>query len=123
MITLAFAAAFQTLASQLSEGTGGEDGLTFKVPEWLSPSFELASEHLLTVFRRVTSEVPETDREWVWVDLSRRVWVRVSECLLSGAAGRELATARRSHRLRVAGYDYQPGEGLWWLTEDGALQA
>ena len=40
MITLAVAAAFQTLASQLSEITGGEDGLTFKVPEVLSPSFE-----------------------------------------------------------------------------------
>lgn len=40
MITLAFAAAFQTLASQLSELTGGEDGLTFKVPAVLSPSFE-----------------------------------------------------------------------------------
>ena len=41
MITLAFAAAFQTLASQLSELTGGEDGLTFKVPEVLSPSYQL----------------------------------------------------------------------------------
>jgi branched-chain amino acid transport system permease protein len=41
MITLAVASAFLTLASQLSEFTGGEDGLTFKVPEWLSPSFEL----------------------------------------------------------------------------------
>jgi branched-chain amino acid transport system permease protein len=40
MITLAVAAAFQTLASQLSEVTGGEDGLSFKTPEWLSPSFE-----------------------------------------------------------------------------------
>ena len=40
MITLAFAAAFQTLASQLSDFTGGEDGLTYKVPEVLSPSFE-----------------------------------------------------------------------------------
>ncbi|MBK0392977.1 branched-chain amino acid ABC transporter permease [Ramlibacter algicola] len=40
MITLAFAAAFQTLASQLSEFTGGEDGLTYKVPEVLSPSFD-----------------------------------------------------------------------------------
>lgn len=40
MITLAVAAAFQTLASQLSEWTGGEDGLTFRMPEWLSPSFE-----------------------------------------------------------------------------------
>ena len=40
MITLAVAAAFQTLASQLSEWTGGEDGLTFRLPEVLSPSFE-----------------------------------------------------------------------------------
>ncbi|MEJ6022764.1 branched-chain amino acid ABC transporter permease [Ramlibacter sp. PS4R-6] len=41
MITLAVAAAFQTLASQLSDLTGGEDGLTFKMPELLSPSFQL----------------------------------------------------------------------------------
>ena len=40
MITLAVAAAFQTLASQLSEWTGGEDGLTFRLPELLMPSFE-----------------------------------------------------------------------------------
>ncbi|MBI5269891.1 MAG: branched-chain amino acid ABC transporter permease [Burkholderiales bacterium] len=40
MITLAVAAAFQTLASQLSELTGGEDGLSFRVPAMLSPSFE-----------------------------------------------------------------------------------
>ncbi len=40
MITLAVASAFQTLASQLSDITGGEDGLTFKNPAWLSPSFE-----------------------------------------------------------------------------------
>ena len=40
MITLAVATAFQTLASQLSDFTGGEDGLSFKSPAWLSPSFE-----------------------------------------------------------------------------------
>jgi branched-chain amino acid transport system permease protein len=40
MITLAVATAFQTLVSQLSEFTGGEDGLSFRNPEWLSPSFE-----------------------------------------------------------------------------------
>ena len=40
MITLAVASAFQTLASQLSEVTGGEDGLTFRNPGFLSPSFE-----------------------------------------------------------------------------------
>jgi branched-chain amino acid transport system permease protein len=40
MITLAVASAFQTLASQLSQITGGEDGLSFRLPEWLTPSFE-----------------------------------------------------------------------------------
>jgi branched-chain amino acid transport system permease protein len=49
MITLAFAAAFQTLASQLSEVTGGEDGLTFKMPELLSPSFQLSDTPFLGV--------------------------------------------------------------------------
>jgi branched-chain amino acid transport system permease protein len=37
MITLAVASAFLTLASQLSDFTGGEDGLTFKAPEALQP--------------------------------------------------------------------------------------
>jgi len=49
MITLAVAAAFQTLASQLSEITGGEDGLSFKLPTLLSPSFEFAEEPFLGV--------------------------------------------------------------------------
>ena len=35
MITLAVASFFQILASQLSEITGGEDGLTFRLPELL----------------------------------------------------------------------------------------
>ena len=35
MITLAVAAFFQILASQLSQFTGGEDGLTYRVPELL----------------------------------------------------------------------------------------
>jgi len=46
MITLAVAAAFQTLASQLSDFTGGEDGLSFKNPTLLSPSFEALAEPL-----------------------------------------------------------------------------
>ncbi|MGD9944161.1 MAG: branched-chain amino acid ABC transporter permease [Burkholderiaceae bacterium] len=47
MITLAVASAFQTLASQLSEITGGEDGLNFKMPEVLQPSFELFEDTVL----------------------------------------------------------------------------
>ncbi len=49
MITLAVAAAFQTLASQLSDMTGGEDGLTFKMPELLSPGTQFSEAPLLGV--------------------------------------------------------------------------
>ncbi|MDN3545105.1 branched-chain amino acid ABC transporter permease [Kinneretia asaccharophila] len=47
MITLAVASAFLTLASQLSELTGGEDGLNFKVPELLQPGTEFLEEPFL----------------------------------------------------------------------------
>ena len=49
MITLAVATAFQTLASQLSELTGGEDGLSFRLPEALTPAFELFENPVLGV--------------------------------------------------------------------------
>jgi len=49
MITLAVATAFMTLASQLSDLTGGEDGLSFKVPTILQPSFSLREAPFLGV--------------------------------------------------------------------------
>lgn len=49
MITLAVASAFQTLASQLSDFTGGEDGLTYKLPDLLMPSHEFLEQPLLGV--------------------------------------------------------------------------
>ena len=54
MITLAVASAFLTLASQLSDFTGGEDGLTFRVPELLSPGFELSEEPVVTPLGEVS---------------------------------------------------------------------
>ena len=47
MITLAVASFFAILASQLSEITGGEDGITFKVPELLRPATRLLEEPFL----------------------------------------------------------------------------
>jgi branched-chain amino acid transport system permease protein len=47
MITLAVASAFATLASQLADFTGGEDGLTFKLPEALQPGTEYSAEPFL----------------------------------------------------------------------------
>jgi branched-chain amino acid transport system permease protein len=47
MITLAVASAFLTLASQLSDFTGGEDGLTFRVPEALRPGTQYLDDRFL----------------------------------------------------------------------------
>ena len=41
MVTLAVAYAFNVLASQLSDITGGEDGRSFKIPSELQPGFKL----------------------------------------------------------------------------------
>jgi branched-chain amino acid transport system permease protein len=49
MITLAVAAAFQTLASQFSEFTGGEDGLSFRVPALLTSATRLHPDPILGV--------------------------------------------------------------------------
>lgn len=49
MITLAVATAFSTLASQLSEWTGGEDGITFKMPTIFQPAYRLFEEPVLGV--------------------------------------------------------------------------
>jgi len=47
MITLAVASAFLALGSQLSDITGGEDGLTFKAPVALQPGTSYLEEPLL----------------------------------------------------------------------------
>ena len=47
MITLAVASFFAILASQLSDITGGEDGITFRVPEVLRPAYRLLEEPVL----------------------------------------------------------------------------
>jgi branched-chain amino acid transport system permease protein len=49
MITLAVASAMAVLASQLSNITGGEDGLSFQLPYELRPAFRLLSEPVFGV--------------------------------------------------------------------------
>ncbi len=82
--------------------------------------FELASEHLEAESRRVSESLREPEQDASWQELASRVWRRVGECLASGEAGCELSTARRSHKMRVAGYDNNPGEGPDRLDESGS---
>jgi hypothetical protein len=85
--------------------------------------FELSSKHLEVACLRIGEVVPEVEQDAAWADLSRRVWQRVSECLVSGVASQEFAFARQSHRLLIAGFDYEAGEKLCWLTRDGSLRS
>jgi hypothetical protein len=85
--------------------------------------FQLCSSHLQTAFDAAALLRSEAEQDAAWDALCRGVWSRVSECLLVGEASRELKAARAAHRMRVAGYDYCPGEGLCWLGEDGSLIA
>ncbi len=85
--------------------------------------FELASAHLEAASRWISCSDLESDQELAWAELAERIWRRIGECLVGGMAARELAAARQEHRLRVAAYDYNPGEGPWRLTESGAFAA
>ena len=49
MITLAVASAVAVLVSQLSGLTGGEDGLSYKIPRALGPAFKFADGEILGV--------------------------------------------------------------------------
>lgn len=49
MITLAVASAFGILVSQLYTITGGEDGLTYRIPQMLTPAFRLGDLSLFGV--------------------------------------------------------------------------
>ncbi|MCV0395137.1 MAG: branched-chain amino acid ABC transporter permease [Rhizobiaceae bacterium] len=44
MVTLAAASVMMVLASQLSDFTGGEDGMTYQVPRLFSPAFKLVED-------------------------------------------------------------------------------
>ncbi|WP_186397035.1 branched-chain amino acid ABC transporter permease [Stappia sp. TSB10GB4] len=49
MVTLAVASAFAVLVSQLSSITGGEDGLTYRIPRELTPAFRLTDLRIFDV--------------------------------------------------------------------------
>ena len=68
MITLAVAAAFQTLASQLSDFTGGEDGLSFKNPALAQPVLRALREPAASACRSTARSSPTTCcSSWCWL--------------------------------------------------------
>jgi ABC-type branched-subunit amino acid transport system permease subunit len=103
MITLAFAAAFQTLASQLSDFTGGEDGLTFKMPECCRPASSFPKLLPRRLARRPAA---------LLLPAVRRAVVLFLACCASSTR-RSAACCRRSARTSSAP---RPSATAWWCT-------
>jgi len=115
MITLAVASFFAILASQLSAITGGEDGLTFKVPELLRSriaayyivfglSFALFLALLRVVnspFGRVLLAIRENDFRAEALGYRTVIYRTIANCL--GAAAATLAGALYALWLRYTG--------------------
>jgi hypothetical protein len=85
--------------------------------------FELSSLHLEAASKRVFESVSEAEQDSAYAVLFDRFWQRIGECLTVGEAAVALAVARQFHRMRIAGYDYAPGEYPWRLTELGEYVA
>lgn len=83
--------------------------------------FELSSKHLAHDFECISKNVAPNDQEQAWERTERRVWGEISSSLRNGGASKALAVARQRLRLRIFGYDYNPGEELWWLNENCEL--
>jgi branched-chain amino acid transport system permease protein len=100
MITLAVAFAFQTLASQLSELTGGEDGLNFSLPDIFSPSYQLFEQPIFSV---------TVDGKLITYYLVFAVTVLLFLCMLrivNSAFGRVLQAIRENaFRAEAIGYN------------------
>lgn len=78
---------------------------------------QLFSDYLRSEFDRIGSlDRDQQDQEWD--ALGERFWGAIEACLTTGKARAALSAARRSSPLRIAAFDYEPGEGLFHL---GAL--
>jgi hypothetical protein len=79
--------------------------------------FDFNSDYLENRHSYITEALTGLELQRAWKELAGVVWWRVSDCLRHGKASRQLAEARKVHRLRLAAFDYGFGEGLFYLTE------
>ena len=113
MITLAVASAFQTIVSQFSHWTGGEDGLNFPVPRLLTPAFRLFDAPLFGVL--VNGRLLTYYLIFAVVLVSFLVLLR----LVNSPYGRVLQ-AIRENEFRAAAIGYPV---LWFRATASAISA
>src|SRR3989344_2841601 len=115
MITLAVAAAVQTLASQLSDITGGEDGRTFKVPEFLSPRFATLAGCMLALWLRYNG--PDTSLSFeIMMDCLLIVVIGGMGTIYGSAIGAVLFLVAQSYLQDLLRLGSEAATGLPWLS-------
>jgi len=113
MITLAVAAVFQTFVAQQSWLTGGEDGINFRLPEFLQPSYRLLEGGLLGL--DITGRVLSYYLLLVVVLACFLALLRI----VNSPFGRVLQALRENDfRARAIGYDT-----LWFRVAASVLSA
>jgi hypothetical protein len=78
--------------------------------------FQLFSDYLQQEFDRIC-ELPDEQRQAEWDALGQKLWNRVGDCLKDGEAQAALSSARLSHPMKIAAFDYDAGEGLFHLPD------
>ena len=113
MVTLAVASAFAVLASQLSWLTGGEDGLTYRIPRALTPAFRFADFRILDV--RLDGRL----LAYYLVFISAMVLFLVMLRIVNSPFGRTLKAVRdNAFRAEAIGYRV-----IWYRTTASILSA
>lgn len=78
---------------------------------------QLNSDYLENEWTRIGDSSEDGEEDAAWETLGSQVWDRVESCLRSGNAAHALEDARRFHPFRLATYDYDFGEGLFYLPD------
>ncbi|MEY2777119.1 MAG: hypothetical protein RLY30_1217 [Pseudomonadota bacterium] len=113
MITLAVAAVFQTFVAQQSWLTGGEDGINFRLPEFLEPSYRLIEGGLMGL--DITGRVLSYYLLFVVVLVCFLALLRI----VNSPFGRVLQALRENDfRAKAIGYDT-----LWFRVAASVLSA
>jgi hypothetical protein len=79
--------------------------------------FQFFSDYMQNEFDRICQLPDENQQDIGWEELATKIWNRVGECLTAGQAHIALSSARATHAMRVAAFDYCAGEGLFRLEE------
>lgn len=76
--------------------------------------YQLFSDHLQQQFDQTCGAEDEL-KQAEWDGIEKKLWDRVGECLTAGKAHNAISLMRATHPMKIAGFNYNAGEGLFRL--------